>query len=141
MHTADYIDARRQLFVFRGGDGREYLNDMHTLDIDKLTWGRPEVDGTAPLPRANHSSCVVGRTLFIFGGWDGHKRLNDVHTLDTERMVWASPMVEGIPPSPRAGMTFTRVRDRIFLFGGSGPQAKCFNDLQGFEALPGAAGV
>jgi hypothetical protein len=28
MHTADYIPARRQLFVFRGGDGREYLNDM-----------------------------------------------------------------------------------------------------------------
>ena len=33
MHTADYIPSMRQVLVFRGGDGREYLNDLHGLDI------------------------------------------------------------------------------------------------------------
>ena len=30
-------------------------------------------------------------------------------------------------------MTLTSVRDMLFLFGGSGPQARCFNDLQVFD--------
>ena len=31
MHTADFIGNR--LFVFRGGDGKKYLNDLHVLDV------------------------------------------------------------------------------------------------------------
>jgi hypothetical protein len=34
MHTADYVAPRRRVYVFRGGDGREYLNDLHALDVD-----------------------------------------------------------------------------------------------------------
>jgi hypothetical protein len=33
MHTSDYIPDLNAILVFRGGDGREYLNDMHMLDI------------------------------------------------------------------------------------------------------------
>ena len=130
MHSADYIPHLRQVLVFRGGDGREYLNDLHALDIDTYRWEEVEVVGSAPLQRANHASAVFGVRLFIFGGWDGQKRLNDVHVLNTETMVWTEPRVGGTLPHPRAGMTFTRLRDHLFLFGGSGPSAKCFNDLQ-----------
>ncbi len=34
MHTSDYMPAKRRILVFRGGDGQEYLNDLHTLDVD-----------------------------------------------------------------------------------------------------------
>lgn len=34
MHTSDYMPELRRILVFRGGDGREYLNDLHTLDAD-----------------------------------------------------------------------------------------------------------
>ena len=130
MHTADYIDGTDRVFVFRGGDGREYLNDLHTLHVDEMQWDEPATTGQAPLPRANHSSAIMGQQIFIFGGWDGHKRLNDVHILDCATLNWTSPKVLGELPSSRAGMTFSRVRNRLFLFGGSGPAAKCFNDLQ-----------
>jgi hypothetical protein len=30
MHTADAYED--YIFVFRGGDGRDYLNDLHMLD-------------------------------------------------------------------------------------------------------------
>lgn len=130
MHTADYLAHLRQVLVFRGGDGREYLNDLHALDVDTYVWHEVRVHGATPLQRANHSSSVFGVHLFIFGGWDGQKRLNDVHMLNTETMVWSEPTVYGSLPHPRAGMTFTRLRDRLYLFGGSGPSAKCFNDLQ-----------
>jgi hypothetical protein len=133
MHTADYITARREVLLFRGGDGREYLNDLHGLNIDTMHWTKLQVSGVPPEPRANHSSAVVGANLFVFGGWDGQKRLNDIHVLDTDTLIWTCPEVRGTLPHPRAGMTFTRLRHRLFLFGGSGPQAKCFNDMQVFD--------
>jgi len=83
MHTADFISSLNEIFVFRGGDGKEYLNDLHGLNITSLHWRGVEASGQAPLQRANHSSAVVDSSLFIFGGWDGHRRLNDIHRLDT----------------------------------------------------------
>ncbi|KDO31678.1 hypothetical protein SPRG_03596 [Saprolegnia parasitica CBS 223.65] len=139
MHTADYLAHARGILVFRGGNGREYLNDLHFLDIDTLTWSKPSVRGVAPEPRANHSSALVGTKLYIFGGWNGRKRLNDLYVLETgsPEWTWSSVRVHGdLVPHPRAGMTFTVVRDKIFLFGGSGPSAapaKCFNDLFIFD--------
>jgi hypothetical protein len=34
MHTSDYMADKRCILVFRGGDGAEYLNDLHSLDVD-----------------------------------------------------------------------------------------------------------
>ncbi|GBG28993.1 RING finger protein B [Hondaea fermentalgiana] len=133
MHTTDYVAKKRSLFVFRGGDGKQYLNDLHLLNIDTLEWSKPDVTGQKPDARANHSSALVGEKLYIFGGWDGRQRLNDIHILDTETLVWSSPKIHGHAPSPRAGMTFTCMRDKIYLFGGSGPQALCYKDLQVFD--------
>ncbi|OQR94665.1 hypothetical protein THRCLA_08125 [Thraustotheca clavata] len=139
MHTADYIPHLRGIIVFRGGNGREYLNDLHFLGIDTLTWSKCTAEGSAPEPRANHSSAVIGKKLYIFGGWNGRKRLNDLHVLDMSTSVWSWSQVvlQGDHiPHPRAGMTFTCVRDKIYLFGGSGPSAapaKCFNDLFIFD--------
>ena len=36
MHTADAYN--RKLYVFRGGDGRDYLNDLHELDTGRMVW-------------------------------------------------------------------------------------------------------
>ena len=119
MHTCDYVPRRRELYLFRGGDGQNYLNDLHVLNIDTMVWRSPATGGNPPSPRANHASAVVGSRLYIFGGWDGQRRLNDINYLDTDTMMWYSPRVKGQPPSPRAGMTFTAVREMLFLFGGA----------------------
>lgn len=149
MHTADYLPHLRSILVFRGGDGREYLNDLHALSIDTMEWRRIHATGELPAPRANHSSTVVGdqQTLLVFGGWDGQKRLNDIHVLDTRCFTWSRVMEDGaagplgplglvprrLPPHPRAGMTLAGHRGLLFLFGGSGPSAKCYNDLHVYD--------
>ena len=71
MHTADYVPNQRAIYVFRGGNGREYLNDLHALDVHTMTWRRVETTGAIPQQRANHSSAILEETaeLFIFGGW------------------------------------------------------------------------
>lgn len=132
MHSADYVSALKEVFVFRGGNGREYLNDLHALHVETLTWRRVETTGAIPQQRANHSSAFLEETqeLFVFGGWNGTERLNDIHILDTATNTWTCPRVGGVLPHPRAGMTLTALRGRLYLFGGSGTSAKCFQDLQ-----------
>jgi hypothetical protein len=132
MHSSDYVAARKEVYVFRGGNGREYLNDLHALHTESLTWRKVEYTGAVPQQGANHSSAILEETgeLFIFGGWNGTERLNDIHILDTATSVWTCPHVAGVLPHPRAGMTLTALRGRLYLFGGSGTSAKCFQDLQ-----------
>lgn len=38
MHTADGF--KTSIFVFRGGDGRDYLNDLHELNTEQLKWNK-----------------------------------------------------------------------------------------------------
>jgi N-acetylneuraminic acid mutarotase len=132
MHSADYIPHIHSIFVFRGGDGTQYLNDLHSLDCSSFTWNQIQSNGAIPQARANHCSAVLVETreLVIFGGWNGRERLNDVHILNVDTLTWTKPDISGELPHPRAGMTLTACRDRLFLFGGSGTSSKCFNDLQ-----------
>jgi hypothetical protein len=71
MHSADYVPARREVYVFRGGNGREYLNDLHALNVQTMIWRKVETTGEIPQQRANHSSAFLEETgeLFVFGGW------------------------------------------------------------------------
>jgi hypothetical protein len=96
MHSADYVAHQREVYVFRGGNGREYLNDLHALHVDTLTWRLVETNGEAPQPRANHSSAMLEHELCLFGGWNGTERLNDIHILDTRTSTWTRPRVGGV---------------------------------------------
>jgi hypothetical protein len=40
MHSTDYVPARREVFVFGGGTGREHLNDLHLLHVDTMSGER-----------------------------------------------------------------------------------------------------
>ncbi len=57
MHTADCYN--KKIYVFRGGDGKDYLNDLHELDTETCQWIRPKTEGSQPPPRANHSSSLI----------------------------------------------------------------------------------
>lgn len=87
MHTADAY--KNKIYVFRGGDGRDYLNDLHELNTETMVWTKIEAAGFMPPPRANHSSAIIKNNLFIFGGWDGAKRLNDLFVFDLENKLWS----------------------------------------------------
>jgi len=132
MHTADLV-GKNNLFVFRGGDGRAYLNDLHGLDLSTDSWFPVKTAGEQPPPRANHASAVDDFRLYIFGGWDGTKRLNDLYVLDTRDNVWTMLRPSGYAPQARAGMTLSIIRDCLYLFGGSGHTTRCFNDVHVYD--------
>jgi hypothetical protein len=54
MHTSDYMPHKRRIFVFRGGDGREYLNDLHGLDVDTFRWERLQCTVSKIIKINNH---------------------------------------------------------------------------------------
>ncbi|KAI3370424.1 hypothetical protein L3Q82_025183, partial [Scortum barcoo] len=61
--------SRKSRLIIYGGMSGCRLGDLWTLDIDTLTWNKPSVSGTAPLPRSLHSATTITNKMYVFGGW------------------------------------------------------------------------
>eukprot|EP00127_Corallochytrium_limacisporum_P004478 Clim_evm5s165 gene=Clim_evmTU5s165 len=59
-----------KLIIFGGSNGTKRLNDLYVLDTTTWTWSRPRTTGT-PIPRTQHTMCLLGVKLFVVGGWAG----------------------------------------------------------------------
>jgi N-acetylneuraminic acid mutarotase len=130
MHTADLY--KNEIYIFRGGNGTEYMNDLIKLNVDDKQVTFLKTAGKIPHVRANHCSALVKSTLFIFGGWSGSKRLNDLHMINLESLIWSEIEVYVNVPSARAGASLISHQDYLILFGGSGPGVY-LNDLHFFD--------
>eukprot|EP01116_Phalansterium_solitarium_P017788 TRINITY_DN4474_c0_g1_i1.p1 TRINITY_DN4474_c0_g1~~TRINITY_DN4474_c0_g1_i1.p1 ORF type:complete len:348 (-),score=91.09 TRINITY_DN4474_c0_g1_i1:466-1509(-) len=116
-HTVTAVGAK--LFVFGGGDGSQYLNDLHILDTETMVWSQAYVAGTSPGARSRHTCTLVGNRLFVFGGGDDTRVYNDLYVLNTETMSWSRPTTKGPVPPARWGHTTTLVdQHRLLVFGG-----------------------
>lgn len=75
------------LYIFGGWNGKQALNDLYLLDIEKLEWSDPETEGPRPACRNNHTTAVVGDQIFFHGGHDGNDWLDDLYILNT-KLQW-----------------------------------------------------
>ena len=67
FHTSSIIE--NQMFVFGGGDGKSWLNDLLILDLNNLEWSGPvKTLGDAPAGRLQHSAITFDKRIYIFGG-------------------------------------------------------------------------
>lgn len=67
FHTSSIID--NQMYVFGGGDGKFWLNDLLILDLNNLEWSGPiTTQGIAPVGRLQHSAITYDKQIYIFGG-------------------------------------------------------------------------
>ena len=55
-------------------------NKIHVLDTETMTWSKPNVAGTLPLPRYRHATVMHGSQMYCYGGFGGGAEL---HVLDT----------------------------------------------------------
>lgn len=69
---------------------------IHILDIETMTWSKPNVAGTSPLPRYRHACAMAGSQMLLFGGLGGGMELlaldtgivdHDADTSATQDMV------------------------------------------------------
>lgn len=146
--TSACVD-NKHIFIFGGFSHEGYwLNDLHVLDTNKMDqeayfedgsiastnilshmWYQPETSGTPPVPRAGHSSTVVGKKIYYFGGNDARNLYDCLYVLDTENFHWSRPHTKGNPPQGRSGHSAVLVNDKIVIFGGGGHGGTPLNDV------------
>ncbi|KAI8461711.1 hypothetical protein BY996DRAFT_6652901 [Phakopsora pachyrhizi] len=128
-HSATNLDGR--IFIFGGGDGPNYFDDLYYLDTISLTWTKPRVKGTLPSTRRAHATVLYGNQLIIFGGGNGSRALNDVHALDLSdlnQLEWRELAIKGQSPLNRGYHSANLVGSKCVIFGGS-DGGECFSDI------------
>ena len=103
-----------------GSGGGTYLNDLHTINLETLTWTKVDCGGLVPSGRSRCAMAALnGQLIVLYGGWDGrYSNLDDCWCLDTNG--WKQlpiPMRMSVGPH---GHTLTRTDDArgVVLFGG-----------------------
>ncbi|KAI8597793.1 hypothetical protein EDD21DRAFT_396412 [Dissophora ornata] len=139
-HSSTLVDNRR-LYVFGGGDGPQYFNELYMLDTGRrpfvkqhkldpytLTWTNPQTTGARPCRRRAHTTCVYNNHIYVFGGGDGVQALNDTHTLNLATMHWAEIQTTGTIPLSRGYHTSNLINSKYIVYGGSDGH-ECFSDI------------
>ncbi|KAM9173211.1 host cell factor 2 isoform 2-T2 [Pangshura tecta] len=135
-----------KMYIFGGMCGCR-LNDLWELDIETMTWSRPETKGTVPLPRSLHTANVIGNKMYVFGGWvpqtgedeisarDGEwKCTSSFSYLNLDTTEWISLMLDcqedkkNLLPGPRAGHCAVAVGTRLYIWSGRDGYRKAWNN-------------
>ncbi|KAM6418579.1 host cell factor 2 isoform 3-T3 [Pluvialis apricaria] len=135
-----------KMYVFGGMCGCR-LNDLWELDIETMTWSRPETKGTVPLPRSLHTANVIGNKMYVFGGWVPQSAGGEISTHDgewkctgsfsylnldtTEWIGLISDCQEdksNLLPGPRAGHCAVAVGTRLYIWSGRDGYRKAWNN-------------
>ncbi|XP_030815782.1 host cell factor 2 isoform X3 [Camarhynchus parvulus] len=135
-----------KIYIFGGMCGCR-LNDLWELDIETMTWSRPETKGTVPLPRSLHTANVIGNKMYVFGGWvpqsaggeisapDGEwKCTGSFSYLNLDTTEWIGLISDcqedksNLLPGPRAGHCAVAVGTRLYIWSGRDGYRKAWNN-------------
>ncbi|XP_059471046.1 host cell factor 1-like isoform X2 [Neocloeon triangulifer] len=144
---SDLKSGKSSLVVYGGMSGCR-LGDLWFLDVDTMTWSKPEVSGIPPLPRSLHSATLIGKRMLVFGGWvplvmddpklpatheKEWKCTNTLASLDLEKMAWEQlnmDVFEENAPRARAGHCAVGIHSRLYAWSGrDGYRKICCKDL------------
>jgi len=131
-HTATCVQ-NDQIFVFGGGDGPNYFNDLWLFDTVNTSWSKPQTTGKhRPSQRRAHTAEYLDDHIYIFGGGDGKQALNDTYSLNAETLHWSMMKTCGQSPSKRGYHKSVIVGSRMYILGGSNGK-ECFDDIYGLD--------
>uniref|UniRef100_A0A673Z553 Host cell factor 1 n=1 Tax=Salmo trutta TaxID=8032 RepID=A0A673Z553_SALTR len=138
-------ESKKSHLIIYGGMSGCRLGDLWTLDIDTLTWTKPSVNGTAPLPRSLHSAITITNKMFVFGGWvplvmddvkvatheKEWKCTNTLACLNLDSMAWESVLMDTLEdniPRARAGHCSVSINSRLYVWSGRDGYRKAWNN-------------
>ncbi|XP_053616453.1 host cell factor 1 [Plodia interpunctella] len=140
----DKNTGKSSLIIYGGMSGSR-LGDLWVLDVDSMSWSRPEVGGPAPLPRSLHTATVIGHHMYVYGGWvplvadesklatheKEWKCTNTLASLNLESMTWdniALDKFEECIPRARAGHSAVAIQTRLYIWSGRDGYRKTWNN-------------
>ena len=147
--TCDLLNiggAPKGMLLFGGVDGTgTALADLHSLQLDTLTWRQVSPTGTLPQARKGHKSVLLLNSLLaIYGGSNPQVPVHysDVHILDIARNVWIQPSAVSSSNQPvgRDGHSMVAIGDTVYIFGGVSARGEKLSDLWSFNAYAAASG-
>ncbi|XP_032766589.1 host cell factor 2 [Rattus rattus] len=135
-----------KMYVFGGMCGAR-LDDLWQLDLETMSWSKPETKGTVPLPRSLHTASVIGNKMYIFGGWVPHKGENTENSphdcewrctssfsyLNLDTAEWTTLVSDSQEdkknsrPRPRAGHCAVAIGTRLYFWSGRDGYKKALN--------------
>ncbi|XP_027131415.1 host cell factor 1b isoform X2 [Larimichthys crocea] len=145
-HTAVVTSGRgaNRLIIYGGMSGCR-LGDLWVLHIDSLTWTKPALSGTAPLPRSLHSATTINNKMYVFGGWvplvmddvkvatheKEWKCTNTLACLNLDTMCWETVLMDSLEenvPRARAGHCSVAINSRLYIWSGRDGYRKAWNN-------------
>lgn len=140
----DRTSSKSSLIIYGGMSGSR-LGDLWVLDVDSMSWSRPEVGGPPPLPRSLHTATVIGHHMYIYGGWvplvpdesklatheKEWKCTNTLASLNLENMTWdniALDKFDECVPRARAGHSAVAIQTRLYIWSGRDGYRKTWNN-------------
>ncbi|XP_022823458.1 host cell factor 1 [Spodoptera litura] len=140
----DRNSGKSSLIIYGGMSGSR-LGDLWVLDVDSMSWSRPEVGGPPPLPRSLHTATVIGHHMYVYGGWvplvpdesklatheKEWKCTNTLASLNLESMTWdniALDKFEECVPRARAGHSAVAIQTRLYIWSGRDGYRKTWNN-------------
>ncbi|XP_049878347.1 host cell factor 1 [Pectinophora gossypiella] len=140
----DKNSGKSSLIIYGGMSGSR-LGDLWVLDVDTMSWSRPEVGGLPPLPRSLHTATVIGHHMYVYGGWvplvpdesklatheKEWKCTNTLASLNLESMTWdniALDKFEECIPRARAGHSAVAIQTRLYIWSGRDGYRKTWNN-------------
>lgn len=140
----DKNTGKSSLIIYGGMSGSR-LGDLWVLDVDTMSWSRPEVGGPPPLPRSLHTATVIGHHMYVYGGWvplvpdesklstqeKEWKCTNTLASLNLETMTWdniALDKFEECIPRARAGHSAVAIQTRLYIWSGRDGYRKTWNN-------------
>ncbi|XP_033485276.2 host cell factor 1b [Epinephelus lanceolatus] len=145
-HTAVVANGRNgnRLIIYGGMSGCR-LGDLWVLHTDSLTWSKPALNGTAPLPRSLHSATTINNKMYVFGGWiplvmddvkvatheKEWKCTNTLACLNLDSMCWETVLMDSLEenvPRARAGHCSVAINSRLYIWSGRDGYRKAWNN-------------
>ncbi|XP_038069573.1 host cell factor 2-like isoform X2 [Patiria miniata] len=147
-HTCvSYADKKGhagRLIIYGGMSGCR-LGDLWQLNLENMTWLKPDLKGQCPLPRSLHSATVIGHKMYVFGGWvplvmddvkvatheKEWKCTSTLASLNLETMTWeplAMEVFEDNVPRARAGHCSVAIHSRLYVWSGRDGYRKAWNN-------------
>ncbi|HEX9829951.1 MAG TPA: kelch repeat-containing protein [Bacteroidota bacterium] len=139
LHTSDFAENRRRLFLYGGQNETPYLEDLWSLNVDTFEWEQLTPNNR---PDGRHFSSIVydgSGHLHVFGGktsntatQDGAK--NDLWRFSLDTNTWEQLLPPEPLPAIRYGHTaiFARSRKSMIIVGGIVGNLR-FNDVWEFQ--------
>ncbi|XP_029465788.1 host cell factor 1 [Rhinatrema bivittatum] len=138
-------DNKKSRLVIYGGMSGCRLGDLWTLDIETLTWNKPNLSGVAPLPRSLHSATTISNKMYVFGGWvplvmddvkvatheKEWKCTNTLACLNLDSMTWEHILMDTMEdniPRARAGHCAVAINTRLYIWSGRDGYRKAWNN-------------